>query len=123
VTELRLQQERTLGADIHLELEKTAPATNNNAALTEFVRETARSLGLNVVDSKPAMTGEDFAVYQQKIPGVFLQFGAASPFGLHHPKFAANPACIFHASELLCEIAKRTLTQWKNHEVEEVPQR
>ncbi|MDR2468822.1 MAG: amidohydrolase [Spirochaetaceae bacterium] len=86
-----------------------APATNNNRDLTRFAAETAQGLGLNVTEYTPTMAGEDFALYQQKIPGVFINFGVDSPHGLHHPAFNAHTTHLGSAAELLAALAEKAL--------------
>jgi amidohydrolase len=86
-------------------------ATNNDPVLTEFVRETAKSLGLRVAPLTPSMGGEDFALYQKTISGVFWTIGVNSPQGAHHPGFIADPAPLSTASVLLAELARKSLTR------------
>jgi metal-dependent amidase/aminoacylase/carboxypeptidase family protein len=84
-------------------------AVNNDPALTEFVRETAAGLGLTVVPATPSMGGEDFALYQKTIPGVFWTIGVNSPQDAHHPGCIADPTPLSTAAELLAELAKKSL--------------
>ena len=86
-------------------------ATNNDPALVEQVIKTAKSLGLETVPSLPNMGGEDFALYQKKIPGVFWTIGVGSPEGHHHPGFIANPAPLSSAAELFAAIARDSLAR------------
>jgi metal-dependent amidase/aminoacylase/carboxypeptidase family protein len=97
------------GAEIDIAISQIASPTNNDRALIELVIATAREQGRPVVPSEPQMLGEDFALYQEKIPGVFVQFGVASPSGLHSPQFTADTSRLAEAAELLCEIAIRSL--------------
>ena len=84
-------------------------ATNNDPGLVEMVIKTAKSLGLETAPSLPNMGGEDFALYQKKIPGVFWTIGIGSPEGHHHPGFIANPAPLSTAAELFAVLAKDSL--------------
>ncbi|MDR0877999.1 MAG: amidohydrolase [Treponema sp.] len=84
-------------------------ATNNDPALAEFAAQTARDLGLTVIEGEPGMGGEDFALYQQKIKGVFWNIGVASPNGLHHPGFVANLEPLSTAAGLLARLGKGAL--------------
>jgi amidohydrolase len=97
----------------HIEMDDTflAPAVNNDRGLTAFAAETARALGFQVVPCVPAMGAEDFALYQQRIPGVFLQIGVGSPHGLHHPQFCANVDPLADAAILLATLAKTALNR------------
>jgi amidohydrolase len=86
-------------------------ATNNDPALVDMVIKIAKSLGLETVPSLPNMGGEDFALYQKKIPGVFWTIGIGSPEGHHHPGFIANPAPLSKAAELFAAIARDSLAR------------
>ena len=86
-------------------------ATNNDPALVELVIKTAKALGLETVPSLPNMGGEDFALYQKRIPGVFWTIGIGSPEGHHHPGFIANPAPLSKAAELFVAIARDSLAR------------
>jgi amidohydrolase len=83
--------------------------TNNDPALTAFVIETAEAMGLPVQSCLPTMGGEDFALYQQRIPGVFWTIGVGSPCAQHHPGFIANPAVLHTASELMAALGRGAL--------------
>ncbi|MDR0759047.1 MAG: amidohydrolase [Treponema sp.] len=85
------------------------PATNNDPALSEFAAETARSLGFPVAPVGRIMGGEDFALYQQRIPGVFWTIGVNSPHGTHHPGFIADRAQLSSSARLHAALARRSL--------------
>ena len=85
------------------------PATNNDPVLSEFAVETARSLGFPVAPVGRIMGGEDFALYQQRIPGVFWTIGVNSPQGIHHPGFIADRAQLSAAARLHAALARRSL--------------
>jgi metal-dependent amidase/aminoacylase/carboxypeptidase family protein len=55
------------------------------------------------------MGGEDFSIYQERIPGVFWFIGVGSPQAGHHPGFAADTAYLHRASELLAALGKGAL--------------
>ena len=99
------------GAEIDAAISAITPPTNNDRALTELVIATAHEQSRPVVPSEPQMLGEDFALYQETIPGVFLQFGVASPGGLHNPHFTADISRLAEAAELLCAIAVRSVNR------------
>jgi amidohydrolase len=89
--------------------EMVTSATNNDPALTEFVVETAKARGLETAPAVQGMGGEDFALYQKIIPGVFWTIGVGSPQGHHHPGFIANPALLSTAAELFAALAAASL--------------
>lgn len=95
--------------DISFNLKMTSPATDNHPKLVTFVEQTANELGLRVTPCTPTMTGEDFALYQQRIPGTFWHIGVNSPQPLHHPGFIADTASLSGASKLLAELGEKAL--------------
>jgi amidohydrolase len=88
-----------------------SPAVNNDAALTALAADTAREIGLTVGPVIPGMGGEDFALYQERIRGVFLNIGVGSPQGIHHPGFIADPEVLVPAAELLSRLAEKALSR------------
>lgn len=57
------------------------------------------------------MGGEDFAFYQERIPGCFLRIGAREPGGeptaAHNPRFAPEEESLFIGAAVLAECARR----------------
>jgi amidohydrolase len=68
------------GVSIFLEWKPGSPAVVNDAHLAAYVQESlAEVLGPQVLDPGEASLGaEDFAYYQQKIPGLFMRVGSQS---------------------------------------------
>jgi hippurate hydrolase len=56
------------------------------------------------------LAGEDFAHYQERIPGCFLRIGAREPDGeaipAHSPRFKPAESCIFVGAAVLAEAAR-----------------
>jgi amidohydrolase len=96
------------------------PSVVNDSRATDFVRcIAADTLGPNRVRDKvfPVMAAEDFAYYQQEIPGAFLALGLRPPEtlqypGLHHPKFDFNDEAIASGVRLFSEMALNFSTLW-----------
>lgn len=88
-----------------------APATNNDEALTKLAFQVASELGLTVQELQEMAIGEDFAFYQEKVPGVFVMIGSESKFDLHHPKIEPNEAVILQAAQYLEAVALAYLTK------------
>ena len=85
------------------------PPLVNNADLAGFAAETARSLGIRVIQQEPSMIGEDFAEYLQEKPGCFIRVGTGIGPGLHHSKFRADPSVLSGTAEFLTELIIRRL--------------
>ena len=95
--------------EIRVSWKASTPATDNNPALVAFAAETADSLGIALSPGVPTMTGEDFAEYQQRIPGVFFHFGAGGDYPLHQPKFFVDPAYLSIAARYLAALGSGAL--------------
>jgi len=89
------------------------PAVINNDATTSHMTHVAKSvLGDSAVHelSDPIMAGEDFAFYQQRIPGTFFFLGSGgestgSIWPWHHPKYNADEECMKTGVRLMVELA------------------
>ncbi len=88
-------------ATYELSYDRGAPVVDNDAVLARFAAESfARSLGPeNVFEVDPIMAAEDFADYQQEIPGVFFFLGVANTAKgwtdyVHTPTFRPDEAAI-----------------------------
>ncbi|MFP3822144.1 M20/M25/M40 family metallo-hydrolase, partial [Bacillus sp. SIMBA_008] len=53
------------------------PSVLNDDRLTKVVEETAGALDLTVVQAEQSPGGEDFALYQERIPGFFVWMGTS----------------------------------------------
>ena len=74
--------EEATGCRIELEFMHWCPATDNDPAVTKLVADVGtRLLGPGAVQwlDVPSLGGEDFAFYQESIPGAFIRLGAAVP--------------------------------------------
>jgi len=74
------------GVRVSITWDQTPPVTYNDPDLTELLFENSKTFA-EVVEARPSTAGEDFAFYQEKIPGVFAFIGSngadAAP-DLHH---------------------------------------
>lgn len=87
----------SMGATAEIEIQKMTPVTYNDPTLTEkMVASLQKAAGESNVVRIPSVTGaEDFAFYQQKVPGFFFFVGACPPdkdplkdaVGHHTPDF------------------------------------
>jgi len=72
---------RANGATFELDYQRNAPATVNDAALTQTVQPLLeRIVGAeNVKISEPTMGGEDFAYFANVVPGFYYRLGVVKP--------------------------------------------
>ncbi|QGG57177.1 M20 metallopeptidase family protein [Paenibacillus sp. B01] len=66
-------------------------------------------------EAEPVLAGEDFSLYLGAVPGCFFWIGsgperdAERAYGLHHPRYELNEACIPVGIALLAGIARESL--------------
>lgn len=95
----------SFNADIALEWLPGPPSVCNDERWAAFALEQATLCGLEarVVEASPI--GEDFAFYQQRVPGAFVMVGSGGPWPLHHPQFRVDDAALFPAARYLAALA------------------
>jgi amidohydrolase len=88
-------------AAYELDYDRTAPVVDNDEGLTEFAQASfARSLGAEyVLTCDPIMAAEDFAYFQQQVPGVYFFLGVRNQAEgwidyVHTPTFRPDEAAI-----------------------------
>lgn len=85
------------------------PPVHNDETLAELGREAAAATGLQAVVPVPSPAGEDFAVYQRSIPGLFVFMGTAGTQEWHHPAFTLDEAAIPVSIRFFTDLAERAL--------------
>ncbi|MBU6430656.1 MAG: M20/M25/M40 family metallo-hydrolase, partial [Cyanobacteria bacterium REEB65] len=87
------------GCDVHYQ--RVYPATINDPAMTELVRQAAAKVvgKANVIACEPSMGGEDMAYFLAAVPGCYFFLGSANAErGLDHPhhspEFDFDEACL-----------------------------
>lgn len=107
---------RAGGGSYEMEYKRNAPATLNDAALTEKVRPLLeRTLGAdNVKVVEPSMAGEDFAYFANQVPGFFYRLGVVKPGttsgGLHTPTFRADDSAVPMGMRVMARLLTDYLT-------------
>lgn len=100
---------QSFGATAELKWHPGPPATSNTREWVTLVTKTAQELGYETKEFPPDLGGEDFAYYQEKIPGAFINVGTGPSHPHHHPKFTIDTAALLPAAQYFAEIAKRSL--------------
>lgn len=87
------------------------PPLVNDLQMTERVKKIAAGLPLvnQIVASAPLTLGEDFAIYLEKLPGVFWTLGVCPPEiqempPLHNPRMAPDERAISVGIQMLTEV-------------------
>ena len=99
----------SFGATAELKWYAGPPATDNTAEWTSVALEVARQQGYVIKKLPPTLIGEDFAYYQEKIPGAFVNIGTGVSYSLHHPKFKVDDAAILPGANYFAQLSKRVL--------------
>ena len=79
------------GAAVETDWYEGPPATCNDGFWASYAAEKAKERGLNVVSSPKSLGGEDFAFYQEKVPGMFVLVGTGLSAAIHNPTFRVDP--------------------------------
>lgn len=87
------------------------PATNNTPSWTEFAKEEAEKAGLKVEPAPVNLAGEDFAYYQEEIPGAFVLVGTGKSPANHNPKFHVDPKALGPAAKYMATLAEEALAR------------
>ena len=109
----------SLEVDVAFEWGVTPPVTFNDEELTQVVWEASQGLA-EVIPAKPSTAGEDFAFYQERIPGVFAFIGSnGEPDApdLHHDHMTIDDAAFEVSVPYYVENAQALLRYFKAKEV------
>jgi metal-dependent amidase/aminoacylase/carboxypeptidase family protein len=100
---------QSAGAEAEVEIATTNPVTFNDPALTEQMVPTLRRLaGDRVFLTRPRTVAEDFAKYEEKVPGMFFFLGVNQP-GVDPAKVAENHSPYFFVDEGALPVGVRAL--------------
>ncbi|MDE7339446.1 MAG: amidohydrolase [Lachnospiraceae bacterium] len=101
---LREIAERTAqayGAEAEVEWIAGPPATCNDKEMADFCARWAETMGLPVAVEESSLGGDDFAFYEEKIPGCYVKIGTGIGHPIHHPAFMVKPEMLLPAAEFL----------------------
>ena len=101
-------------AEISLDWQAGPPSVMNDAGWADFALQQATASGFEarVVEASPI--GEDFAFYQQHLPGAFVMVGTGQQYALHHPAFRINDEVLLPVSRYLARLAESALQSEKS---------
>ena len=109
---------KSLEVDVTFEWGVTPPVTFNDEELTQLVWDASQGLA-EVIQATPSTAGEDFAFYQEQIPGVFAFIGSnGEPDApdLHHDHMTINDAAFQVSVPYYVENAQALLRYFKDKE-------
>ncbi len=107
----------TTGCAVDIEFPHSSPATDNDRDVIERLwaaGEAALGAARVSLVEMPSLGGEDFAYYQQVVPGAMVRLGTAfqdpnARFPLHSPEFDINESSLVAGVRFLCRAAIRSV--------------
>ena len=102
---------QSFGAEVEVKWHAGPPATNNTEEWTKISMEVASEIGYVVEKRQTGLGGEDFAYYQEEIPGTFIYIGTGKSYSHHHPKFQVDKSALKGTSEYFAKLAERALLE------------
>lgn len=91
------------GTTINITYSSGYPAVINDEQLVDYARANIPELALL---DKPEMISEDFAAYQQIVPGIFFFLGTGTGIELHDSHFDFNEEVLLHGADLFEKLAR-----------------
>ena len=104
----------TFDAKIEFVWHPGPPSVNNTPEWADFALEIGDKAGYSTKTIEATSIGEDFAFYQEKLPGAFVFIGSGGPYDLHHPKFIVDEAAIYPAASYFRLLALEALEKLKS---------
>ncbi|BAQ23394.1 amidohydrolase [Streptococcus troglodytae] len=104
------------GAQVSIQWGNSPKVTYNDATLTPLIFENSKTFA-QVIETLPSTGGEDFAAYQEKIPGVFAfvgSNGADNAPDWHHDDFIVKDDALPTAVNYFVENAFKLLEYYRS---------
>lgn len=92
---------RAYGADVDVEWIEGPPAVFNDKDMSKLCESKAVEMGLSTAVEESSLGGDDFAFYEEKIPGCYIKIGTGAGHPIHHPAFEVNPDMLYTAAQFL----------------------
>ncbi len=103
--------EKSHGVKTEITWHAGPPATNNTAHWTAVARSIAEEMRVPVEIPSGWMAGEDFAYYQEKLPGLFVLASTGPSAANHNPKFQVNPKTILPTAKYMAKLVEKALKE------------
>ena len=104
VREIALHTSHAFGAEAEVEWIAGCPATYNDGGMAEESILMAEECGFSVVPEESSLGGDDFAFYEEKIPGCYIKIGTGKGERIHQPGFQVDESVILPAAEYLAKL-------------------
>ncbi len=104
---------RTFGVKFDITWVMGLPPMQNDRALSDFAREYARAQGFDTATPPSSLGGEDFALYEEVLPGAFVQIGSGPSLPNHNPGFTADEKALLPAARFMADLAMHYLKNFR----------
>lgn len=94
------------GAKAEVEWIAGPPAVRNERHMAEKSIQIAKECGLCVAPEESSLGGDDFAFFEEKIPGCYIKIGVGKGQAIHQPGFLVDKRAILPATEYLAELCR-----------------
>lgn len=101
---------KAYGAEADVEWIAGCPATYNDRDMVRLCEKKAMEMGLPTAVEESSLGGDDFAFYEEKIPGCYIKIGTGVGHPIHHPEFMVNPDMLYSAAEYMAELLNNQQT-------------
>ena len=102
----------THGVRCEFQYMKEYPVTSNDTAMSALASTAAKDLQITANDFGVTMGAEDFSMYQQRVPGAYIDLGIrkkATQPGLHNNRFNFDDRILAGGAAMLARCALRYL--------------
>lgn len=97
------------GVSARFSWEECLPPVLNAPAFTPIVRRAAELEGLEAVEARPNLGGEDFAFFQSLVPGYFVWLGGGGSAEWHRPDFTVDERALEPGARYFARLARLAL--------------
>lgn len=108
---------KAYGQTVEINWDQGPAPVDNNEILTKLISNEAKKF-MSVIPAIPSNADDDFAEYEQLIPGCYAFIGSKGQANLHHPDFIANPDGLQYAAKFHEQAAKALLHHFSQGKVE-----
>jgi amidohydrolase len=86
------------------------PSVCNDPKLTAIIRDETSKF-TDTYETTPGLGSDDFACYQEHIPGVYAQIGNGGHVSVHNPRFTANDGILIYGARFFEKNSFRLLRE------------
>lgn len=110
VKEIAYRTAEAYGAEAEITWIAGAPAVYNDGRMAQKSIQIAEKCGFSVVPEESSMGGDDFSLYEEKIPGCYIKIGTGKGPTIHQPNFQVDKKAILPAAKYLAELLSSAFT-------------